>query len=52
MTSKFNMLDHLDQLNRAEGRDKKGCEHCPVCADDQFHGLRIQAQIRVGGSSV
>ncbi len=36
MTATFNMLDHLDTLTPAEGRDKKGYYLCPVCGDDNF----------------
>lgn len=32
----FNILDHVDKLTPAEGRDKKGYYHCPVCGDDNF----------------
>ncbi|MFG6094294.1 DnaB-like helicase C-terminal domain-containing protein [Leptothoe sp. ISB3NOV94-8A] len=32
----FNILDHVDKLKPAEGRDKKGYYHCPVCGDDNF----------------
>ena len=36
MTATFSILDHIEKLTPAEGKDKKGYYHCPACGDDNF----------------